>query len=97
MPKLCKKMSEFWKRTLSGAVYVAAVVGSILYDPLSFGILFLILCVWGVSEFHQLMGSSAVARGGSIVGAILLWFAAQWWLLAPEGLICSNSATWNMK
>lgn len=82
-------MSEFWKRTLSGAVYVAAVVGSILWHPAAFGVLFMIICTWGVSEFHGLMGSSRVARGCSIVAALVMWLACQWWLLAPEGL--SNS------
>ena len=79
-------MSEFWKRTLSGAVYVAAVVGSILWHPLAFGLLFFVVCMWAVSEYHHLMGSSAVARGGSIVCAAMLWFAAMWRICAPDGL-----------
>ena len=79
-------MSELVKRTLSGAVYVAAVVGSIVWHPLAFGILFFIVCLWGVDEFHRLMGSSAVARGGSMVCAALLWIAAIWRIAAPIGL-----------
>ena len=79
-------MSEFWKRTLSGAVYVAAVVGSIIWHPVAFGVIFFIVCTWGVNEFHRLMGSSSIARGGSVVCAAMLWFCASWWLLAPEGL-----------
>ena len=79
-------MSEFWKRTLSGALYVAAVVGSILWHPAAFGTLFLIVCTWGVSEYHHLMGSSVVARGGAIVGAALMWLACMWWILAPESV-----------
>ena len=79
-------MSEFWKRTLSGALYVAAVVGSILWHPAAFGILFLVICTWGVSEYHRLMNSSTVARSGAIVGALIMWLACQWRLLAPEGL-----------
>lgn len=79
-------MSEFWKRTLSGALYVAAVVGSILWHPLAFGILFLIIAVWGVDEYMRLMKSSRYATGGAIVGTLLLWTACIWRLVAPEGL-----------
>lgn len=79
-------MSEFWKRTLSGAVYVAAVVGSILWHPAAFGALFLVISTWGVSEYHRLMGSSTIARGGAVIGGAVMWLGCMWWLLAPEGL-----------
>jgi phosphatidate cytidylyltransferase len=79
-------MSEFLKRTLSGAVYVGVVIGSVLWHPVAFGIVFLIVTVWGVSEYHRLMGSSRYARGGAVVGAALMWIAALWALVAPEGL-----------
>ena len=79
-------MSEFWKRTLSGAAYVGIVIGSILWHPLAFGTVFLIVMVWGVSEYHRLMGSSRYARVGAVVGAAIMWIAALWALVAPEGL-----------
>lgn len=79
-------MSEFWKRTLSGALYVGAVTGSILWHPLAFGILFFIVCVWGVDEYMRLMTASRYACGGAIVSAALLWIGGMWSLVAPEGL-----------
>ena len=79
-------MSEFWKRTLSGTVFVAAVAGSILWHPIAFCSLFLLFCLLSVNEYHQLMHSSPISRGGAIVGALLMWGACTWWLVAPDGL-----------
>lgn len=47
-------MSEFWKRTLSGAAYVAAVVASILYSPVIFCTLSACLALLAVREFNRL-------------------------------------------
>ena len=48
-------MSEFWKRTLSGAVYVAVVVGCILYNELLFVGLSACLAMLAVREFNRLV------------------------------------------
>ena len=79
-------MSEFWKRTLFGAIYVGTVIASILLTPWAFSVLFGIFCLWAVWEFHVLMKSSHIQRGGAIVATLLLWFGAQWFILAPEAL-----------
>ena len=47
-------MSEFWKRTLSGAVYVAVVVGTILWNEAAFDALAAMLAVLAVREFNRL-------------------------------------------
>ena len=47
-------MSEFWKRTLSGAVYVAVVVGAILWNEAAFDALAAMLAVLAVREFNRL-------------------------------------------
>ena len=47
-------MSEFWKRTLSGAVYVAVVVGTILWNEAAFDALAAVLAVLAVREFNRL-------------------------------------------
>lgn len=47
-------MSEFWKRTLSGVVYVAVVVGCILYHEVLFIALSITLALLAVREFNQL-------------------------------------------
>lgn len=47
-------MSEFWKRTLSGAVYVAVVIGAILWNEAAFDALAAMLAVLAVREFNRL-------------------------------------------
>lgn len=85
-------MSEFWKRTIFGAIYVAAVVGSILWNAWAFCLLFGVICLWAVREFHVLVGSSRGLSGGAQIGALLLWVAVSCYLLAPEGLAKSWGA-----
>lgn len=50
-------MSNFWQRTLSGTVYVALVVASILVHPAFFGLLFMLVTALAVREYHHLMHS----------------------------------------
>ena len=81
-------MSEFVKRTLSGAVFVGCVVGSILWNPWAFGGLFLFFCVLSVDEFHRLVGSPRALRVYAISATTLLWVMVQCLLLIPgEALI----------
>lgn len=66
-------MSEFWKRTLSGAVYVGAVVGSILYSNYLFCALFLVISCWAVHEYHVLMKSHRGLRICAVLATLFLW------------------------
>lgn len=82
-------MSEFIKRTLSGAVYVAVVVAAILSHPLASTILFLAIALLAVREFHLLMKSSKalIAWSAAIVSCIYMAMAPSlhptlWGLLA---------------
>lgn len=75
-------MSEFWKRTLSGAVYVGVVVGSILLHPAFFGAVFAIISLLAVREFHLLIKSSRTSRILAEIAAVLLFLGA--WM--PVGL-----------
>ncbi|MBN2174878.1 MAG: phosphatidate cytidylyltransferase [Bacteroidales bacterium] len=50
-------MKTFLLRTISGAVYVVAVVASIFGGPFIFGILFAVLMVLGLFEFHKLIST----------------------------------------
>lgn len=70
-------MSEFWKRTLSGAVYVACVVGSILGSPYTYGALFFLFCVLAVDEFHRLVKSPRALRIYALSATVMLWVAAM--------------------
>ena len=66
-------MSELVKRSLSGAVYVGCVVGSILWNQWAFCGLFLLCCLLGVDEFHRLVKSSGKLRIFSFLGTLVLW------------------------
>ena len=74
-------MSELVKRSLSGAVYVACVVGSILWSPWAFSGLFLVCTLLGVDEFHRLVKSSGKMRIFALAGTLVLWamfFSFAW-------------------
>lgn len=70
-------MTELVKRTLSGSVFVGAVVGSILWSPYAFNGLFFLFCVLAVDEFHRLVKSPRALRIYSFVATILLWASMQ--------------------
>ena len=70
-------MSEFWKRTLSGAVYVACVVGSILGSPYAYGALFFLFCILAVDEFHRLVSSPRALRIYTFAATVMLWITAM--------------------
>ena len=77
-------MTELIKRTLSGTVFVACVVGSILYSPYVFSGLFLLVCVLAVDEFHRLVKSSGKIRIFSFAGTLVLWALVQCLALRTE-------------
>lgn len=70
-------MSELIKRTLSGALFVGCVVGSILWHPYAFSGLFFLFCVLGVDEFHRLVKSPRALRVFSFVATVVLWGMMQ--------------------
>ncbi len=66
-------MNNFVQRTLSGAVYVGLVVASILVHPIFFGVLFTIVTILAIREFHALMHSTACVKWGSAIAGGLLF------------------------
>lgn len=69
-------MSNFVQRTLSGAVYVGLVVASILVHPAFFSVLFALVTMLAVREYHHLMHSdcfltivSAISAGIMFIGS----------------------------
>lgn len=66
-------MSEFWKRTLSGAVFVGCVVGSILWDQWVFAGLLLCICLLAVDEFHRLVKSHIMLRLYAALATLVMW------------------------
>ncbi len=78
-------MSSFWQRTLSGAVYVALVVSSILVHPIFFGVLFMCVSMLAVREQHVLLHTSCFVRVGSMLAGGLL-FAIIWLMFNADCL-----------
>lgn len=73
-------MNNFTQRIVSGAVYVAVVVSSILVHPMYFGAVFLVVTLLAIREFHTLVHSSALARILSMISGGLL-FSAGWFAM----------------
>ncbi len=65
-------MSELIKRTLSGAVFVAVMVGCILWNEYSFAGLFMLISVLAQDEFHRLVKSPRALRIYSFFATIIL-------------------------
>ena len=66
-------MTELVKRSLSGAVFVGCVVGSILWNPYVCCGLFFIICLLAIDEFNRLMQSPRALRMFSLLATIALW------------------------
>lgn len=50
--------NNFIQRAVTGVLFVIVLVGCILYNPLSFGILFTLICALSVHEFATLANKS---------------------------------------
>lgn len=96
-------MSEFWKRTLSGAVYVGVVIGSILFNEIVFLTLSIVLAWLALREYNSLTHPrcmmdffsemSAVICVFPIVGAWLSNSFNAWTmltLLLPVGILIAE-------
>jgi phosphatidate cytidylyltransferase len=101
-------MSEFWKRTLSGAVYVGVVIGSILFNEIVFLTLSIVLAWLALREYNSLTHPrcmmdffsemSAVICVFPIVGAWLSNSFNAWTLLTlllPVGILIAE--LWDQK
>ena len=70
-------MNNFIKRAITGIIFVAVIVGSILWSPYSFALLFGIITILACREFYNLMNEHQQAGVNGIVnciGAIILFF-----------------------
>lgn len=77
-------MNNFVQRTLSGAVYVAAVVATTAFFPQYFGVLFLIVTLLAIREFHRLMQSSRLQTILSMAAAGVLFVSASCGCMTPD-------------
>lgn len=62
--------NNFIQRTITGVLFVAILVGCILYSPLSFGILFTLICALSVHEFSHLVNQSGDISTNKIITAL---------------------------
>lgn len=69
-------MSELVKRTLSGIVFVACIVGCILWSIWAVMGLLLFISLLAVDEFHRLVKSHILQRICAGCGVLVLWFIA---------------------
>ncbi len=66
-------MSNLVTRTISGAVFVAVIVASILIHPLAFGILFAIVAGLTMWEFYSITDDNTHNRLFGTIAAVLLF------------------------
>ena len=67
-------MSNFLQRTITGAIFVILIVGSILWNHYAFSFLFLIFTILGISEFYSIIsktGSKPYGFSGVVISALL--------------------------
>ncbi len=67
---------NFIQRTVSGAIFVAIVIVSILLSPYTFAVIFVVITSLAMHEFHQLTnksGETDVNATAGILGGILLF------------------------
>lgn len=80
-------MSEFTKRAITGAVYVALTLGAAVIGPWTTFLLFLPVCVIGAREWHRLYhipGESDPGEGRTMVLAAIAFIAVGPGVLLPK-------------
>lgn len=84
-------MSTFWQRLLSGIAYIGLVIASILVHPIFFGVLFVLVTMLAVHEYHHLVGSTRLTTiGASLAGGLL--FAILWCFFQVETINIASLA-----
>ena len=79
-------INNFIKRAITGVLFVAILVGCILYNPLSFGILFTIISALSIYEFGQLVNMRAE---GVNINKMITMLGGAYLFLAIMGF-CTN-------
>jgi len=79
-------MSNFWQRTITGAVFVAVLLGAVLWNKYSFAGLFFVVCILGLREYAILFKDrkykpslwGTVVGGGGIATIWTMHFLKIW-------------------
>lgn len=69
-------MSNFVKRTITGALFVIVLLGSIVFHPVSFGLLFSLVIILGLYEFYELVkrsGAQPLRYIGILLSVLFFW------------------------
>ncbi len=61
-------MKNLIKRTITGLIFVALIIGSIIWNQYSFVILFLVITIFGLWEFYSLVKTTSIARPQILAG-----------------------------
>ena len=86
--------SNFIKRAITGVLFVAILVGCILYTSFSFGILFIIISALTIYEFGQLVNMRAdgvnVNKTIIMLGGAYLFLAVMGFCINTEAHYCKE-------
>lgn len=80
--------NNFIQRTITGALFVAVLVGCILYDPLTFGALFVIISALAVREFGHLLNQTegvSINKTITMLGGAYLFLAVMGFCIDAAG------------
>lgn len=80
--------NNFIQRAITGVLFVAVLVGCILYDPLSFGMLFVIISALTVREFGSLVNKTegvAINKIITMLGGAYLFLAIMGFCIETAG------------
>lgn len=72
------KLKNFFIRLLSGAVFVSLVLGTLLFCPIAFIVLFAVFVAIGLHEFHRATNQSenlSVSAWSAMLAGVLLFLA----------------------
>ena len=72
-------MNNFVKRSISGGIFVAIIVTSILLSPYTFAAVFALFTALAAHEFHKLTNKPAevqVNKTEAVIGAVLLFICS---------------------
>ena len=57
-----QRVKNLIKRTITGLIFIALIIGSIIWNQYSFVILFLVITILGLWEFYSLVKTTNFAR-----------------------------------
>ncbi len=67
-------MSNFWKRAITGALFLVVMIGGIVWNYWSFYALFFLISMLGLAEFYKLLSNAGIQPQkwvGIVIGALI--------------------------